>query len=188
MTSPSYIEKAVTAASGADLSTLSGQALHYAGVRARLRAGGARAPRLAPVTAVQTIPSPPPSVTPEFPDVPAPLNVEKLPDYHTAADRIIAEVADKHGLTVPEVKSDRRAATIIDARYEAFYRLAKETPLSLPQIGRKFGGFDHTTVLHGIRKHEQRTAAGTTKRNWYNARVNPKPATREPIWGVGGWR
>lgn len=160
----------------------------YAAIRRRLRFGGAVAePRPRDVVERRLVPWPLPRPMPEArPRVEAPAPrppsaVDTLPEFHTIADRIIAEVADKHGLTVHEVKSTRRKAQIIDARYEAFHRVSKETPMSLPQIGRKFGGYDHTTVLHGIRTHEARLNGSTRK--WHNP---TKP--REPVWGVGGWR
>ena len=37
----------------------------------------------------------------------------------------------------------------------AMYLAKKLTPRSYPEIGRKFGGRDHTTVLHGVRKIEE---------------------------------
>lgn len=39
------------------------------------------------------------------------------------------------------------------------YLARRLTPLSLPEIGRRFGGRDHTTVLHGVRAVETRLAA-----------------------------
>jgi len=68
---------------------------------------------------------------------------------------IADQVAQKHGVTVLEMRSVRRAAHLVDARYEAFWRCYRETDKSLPQIGAAFGGRDHTTVMHGIRKHEK---------------------------------
>lgn len=69
--------------------------------------------------------------------------------------QIVIEVATKHGFTVNEMVSHRRARPLVIARHEAMWRCFKETPCSLPQIGRLFDR-DHTTVLHAIRKHEQR--------------------------------
>lgn len=70
--------------------------------------------------------------------------------------RICEEVAEKHGLTVVELRSARRSKYVVRARHEAFWRCRQETTASLPQIGRHLGGKDHTTVLHGIRMHEKR--------------------------------
>lgn len=70
--------------------------------------------------------------------------------------QIVLEVAAQHGVSLPEITGHQRAYNIVRARHEAFYRLKTETQLSLPQIGRKMGGRDHTTVLHGVRKHKER--------------------------------
>lgn len=71
----------------------------------------------------------------------------------TLAKQIVRQVAQKHGVSVKDVYSVRRDRPSVAARHEAMYRLREETTLSLPQIGRLLGGRDHTTVLHGIRKH-----------------------------------
>lgn len=69
---------------------------------------------------------------------------------------IAREVAAKHAVTLIDLVSDRRDQRIVRARHEAFYRCRHETTMSLPQIGKRFGNRDHTTVLHGIKKHEER--------------------------------
>lgn len=54
--------------------------------------------------------------------------------------------------TLNDMKSDRRTKAVVYPRQIAMY-LAKElTTRSLPDIGRRFGGKDHTTVLHAVRK------------------------------------
>lgn len=73
---------------------------------------------------------------------------------------IIRQCAEKHGLTLGEICSHRRESRIVKGRQEAMWRLSKETPLSLPEIARRLGGFDHTTALHAIRKHQSRIDAG----------------------------
>jgi chromosomal replication initiator protein len=78
----------------------------------------------------------------------------RVPTGQLAA--IIAEVAHKHRISVIEIKSRRHEHRIVLARHEAFWRCRNETFFSLPQIGRAFGGFDHTTVLNGCRQHEKR--------------------------------
>ena len=70
--------------------------------------------------------------------------------------QIARQVAAKHGVSVTDLLSARRDRPVAVARHEAFYRCRHETTLSLPEIGRRFGGRDHTTVLHGVRMHEQR--------------------------------
>jgi hypothetical protein len=67
--------------------------------------------------------------------------------------RIVREVATKHQLTVPEMLAHRRHRALVKARQECCYRLYKETTMSLPEIGRRLGYFDHTTILHSVRRH-----------------------------------
>ena len=53
-----------------------------------------------------------------------------------------------------ELLSNRRTRTIVKPRQVAMYLSKVMTPRSLPEIGRRFGGRDHTTVLHAVRKIE----------------------------------
>lgn len=69
---------------------------------------------------------------------------------------IADEVCAKHNLSFEQMCSDQRRKDIVAARFETFYRLSTETSMSLPQIGRRIGGKDHTTVLHGIRQYKAR--------------------------------
>lgn len=53
-----------------------------------------------------------------------------------------------------ELLTNRRTRTIVKPRQVAMYLAKIMTPRSLPEIGRRFGGRDHTTVLHAVRKIE----------------------------------
>jgi hypothetical protein len=58
----------------------------------------------------------------------------------------------KYGISLGDMLSERRTWNIVRPRQIAMY-LAKElTGKSLPELGRRFGDRDHTTILHGIRK------------------------------------
>lgn len=70
--------------------------------------------------------------------------------------RILNEVCKKYGLSRVEIFARRRTPKIVWPRQELMYRLYKETRMSLPDIGRRCGGFDHTTVLHACRSHAKR--------------------------------
>ena len=59
------------------------------------------------------------------------------------------------GMTAAEFLADRRKADVVRARQVAMYLTKKYTSLSLPQIGKRFAGRDHTTVLHAVRKMER---------------------------------
>ena len=73
----------------------------------------------------------------------------------TPAQIIIREVAIKHGVTTADMRGISRKVKFVRARQEAVYEVKKRLNLSLPLIGRVMGNKDHTTVLHGIRKHAQ---------------------------------
>lgn len=60
-----------------------------------------------------------------------------------------------------EIRSQRRTREIVFARQFIMYWAARQTILSLPAIGQRIGGRDHTTILHGIRTYpEKRKAQG----------------------------
>lgn len=67
----------------------------------------------------------------------------------------IQRVVSRH-FNVPkaDLLSARRTQTIVRPRQIAMYLAKTMTPRSLPEIGRRFGGRDHTTVLHAVRKIE----------------------------------
>jgi len=68
----------------------------------------------------------------------------------------IQRVAAKHyNVTREDLVSARRTRTIVRPRQIAMYLAKMLTPRSLPEIGRHFGGRDHTTVLHAVRKIEE---------------------------------
>lgn len=70
--------------------------------------------------------------------------------------RIMAEVSTKHGISVADIKSPRRAAPIVLARQEYFYRARYETMKSYPEISRFCGGRDHTSGIWAVRQYEAR--------------------------------
>jgi chromosomal replication initiator protein len=62
------------------------------------------------------------------------------------------EVADRFGLSLTELCSDRRSQNIVYPRQVAMYLSRELTDSSLPKIGKEFGGRDHTTVIHATSK------------------------------------
>src|SRR3546814_20197811 len=52
------------------------------------------------------------------------------------------------------MRSERRARAVVRPRQIAMYLAKKMTPRSLPEIGRIFGGRDHSTVIHAVRTIE----------------------------------
>ena len=61
-------------------------------------------------------------------------------------------VGAKYHVKIGELKSRRRSKTLVHPRQIAMYLSKVMTPRSLPEIGSNFGGRDHTTVLHAVRK------------------------------------
>ena len=81
---------------------------------------------------------------------------EKVQSTRSPSLRTIAMLAARHfALTLDELKSDSRRQAIVMARGVAMLLARQRTDKSLEQIGRFFGGRDHTTVMHGCRKTEQ---------------------------------
>lgn len=67
---------------------------------------------------------------------------------------VIKATASYYGLALDEMLADRRTHDIMVPRQVAMYLSRKLTLKSFPQIGHQFGGKDHSTILHGIRKIE----------------------------------
>ena len=63
-------------------------------------------------------------------------------------------VATHYNVSRADLLSSRRTATVVLPRQIAMYLSKSLTLRSLPEIGRRFGGRDHTTVLHAVRKIE----------------------------------
>ena len=73
-------------------------------------------------------------------------------DRKVTIDEIQRQVAEYYNLRLAELLSARRARNIARPRQVAMYLSKQHTSRSLPEIGRKFGGRDHTTVMHAVRK------------------------------------
>ena len=69
-------------------------------------------------------------------------------------DDIQRKVADYYNLRLSDLLSARRSRAIARPRQIAMYLSKILTTRSLPEIGRKFGGRDHTTVIHAVKKVE----------------------------------
>ena len=100
-------------------------------------------------------PAPTPPVKEPEPD---PVWVpERVPRFifvkATSMAGVVAEVANKYGISRGELLGHSRRGHLIRPRFEAYYRCYRELGKSLPQIGAYFER-DHTTILHGIRRME----------------------------------
>ncbi|MGK2872158.1 MAG: chromosomal replication initiator protein DnaA [Alphaproteobacteria bacterium] len=70
-------------------------------------------------------------------------------------DEIQRKAAEYFNIRLADMLSARRARTVARPRQVAMYLAKQLTARSLPEIGRKFGGRDHTTVIHAVRRIEQ---------------------------------
>ena len=76
-------------------------------------------------------------------------------DRKATIDDIQKKVCEYYNVRVSEMHSPKRARSIARPRQVAMFLCKMLTPLSLPEIGRKFGGRDHTTVMHAVKKIEE---------------------------------
>jgi chromosomal replication initiator protein len=74
----------------------------------------------------------------------------ELPEV--SVERIQETVIDRFGISMQELVGDRRSQSIVYPRQVAMYLCRELTDSSLPKIGKKFGGRDHTTVIHATSK------------------------------------
>ncbi|HXV56826.1 MAG TPA: chromosomal replication initiator protein DnaA [Gaiellaceae bacterium] len=69
-----------------------------------------------------------------------------------SVEQIQETVIERFGLSMQELTGDRRSQSIVYPRQVAMYLCRELTDSSLPKIGKKFGGRDHTTVIHATSK------------------------------------
>ena len=82
--------------------------------------------------------------------------MRKSNNYVPTAAMIISEVSRYFGLEESVVKGPSRNREAVNARQAAMYLVRRMTNLSTPDIGREFGGRDHTTVLHSLEQIEKK--------------------------------
>ena len=79
----------------------------------------------------------------------------RVSERKVTIDEIIRKVADHYNLRMSDLLSARRARQVARPRQVAMYLAKTLTSRSLPDIGRRFGGRDHTTVIHAVRRIEE---------------------------------
>jgi len=94
-----------------------------------------------------------------------PLNLEvakqllhdllKVNERKVSVEDIQKKVAEYFNIRFNDMISVRRSRVVARPRQVAMYLSKNYTPKSLPEIGRKFGGRDHTTVMHAIKKVQE---------------------------------
>ena len=76
-------------------------------------------------------------------------------DRRVTIEDIQKRVAEHFNIRLADMHSPRRARAVARPRQVAMYLAKQLTSRSLPEIGRKFGGRDHTTVMHAVRKIDE---------------------------------
>ncbi len=76
-------------------------------------------------------------------------------DRRVTIEEIQKQVANHFNIRISDMHSARRARSVARPRQVAMYLAKQLTARSLPEIGRKFGGRDHTTVMHAVKKVEE---------------------------------
>lgn len=79
---------------------------------------------------------------------------------------IILQVCRVSGFSYLDIISQRRHGPLVLARQFAMWRAKNETTRSYPDIGRRFGGRDHSTGIHAVKKIDRLLAAGLIPPHW----------------------
>ena len=82
-------------------------------------------------------------------------DILRASDRKVTIDEIIRKVSDHYNLRMTDLLSPRRARSVARPRQVAMFLAKSLTSKSLPEIGRRFGGRDHTTVIHAVKKIEE---------------------------------
>jgi chromosomal replication initiator protein len=84
-------------------------------------------------------------------------------------DAVIKAVADYYSVKVSDLRSERKHKVIALPRQVAMYLIRSMTRCSLPDIGLRFGGRDHTTVMYAVKKIEKKVREDVSLRNTVDA-------------------
>ena len=88
--------------------------------------------------------------------------MKKNANLAPTAAMIIAETSRYFGIDEQVIKGSARSREVVNARQAAMYLVRRMTALSTPDIGREFGGRDHTTVLHSLDQIEKKMKSDPT--------------------------
>ncbi len=83
------------------------------------------------------------------------VDILRASDRKVTIEEIQRKVAEHYNVRFSDMIGPKRVRTIARPRQVAMYLAKQKTTRSLPEIGRRFGGRDHTTIMHGIRKIEE---------------------------------
>jgi chromosomal replication initiator protein len=79
-------------------------------------------------------------------------DIPETPSTRITIDLILSAVAESTGVSVTEIVGDKRSRPVVESRHLVMYLARELTDASLPKIGDRLGGRDHTTVLHAVDK------------------------------------
>lgn len=82
-------------------------------------------------------------------------DILRASDRKLTIEEIQRKVAEHYNIRLSDMIGPKRLRNIARPRQVAMYLAKQLTPRSLPEIGRRFGGRDHTTIIHGVRKIEE---------------------------------
>jgi chromosomal replication initiator protein len=82
-------------------------------------------------------------------------DVLKASERKITVEEIQRQVADYYNIRMSDIIGPKRLRTYARPRQVAMYLAKQLTSRSLPEIGRRFGGRDHTTIMHGVRRIEE---------------------------------
>ncbi|MCL5965785.1 MAG: chromosomal replication initiator protein DnaA [Deltaproteobacteria bacterium] len=80
-------------------------------------------------------------------------------------ESIVKAVADQFGVKVSDLRSNRKHKVVAVPRQVAMYLMRHLTNASFPEIGQRFGGRDHSTVMYAVKKIEQKIKDDVSLRN-----------------------
>ena len=82
-------------------------------------------------------------------------DILKANNKRVSVEEIQKKVSEYFNIRLSDMVSVRRSRVVARPRQVAMYLSKTCTPKSLPEIGRLFGGRDHTTVIHAVKKIEK---------------------------------
>jgi chromosomal replication initiator protein len=82
-------------------------------------------------------------------------DILRASDRKLTVEEIQRKVAEHYNIRLSDMIGPKRLRNIARPRQVAMYLAKHLTSRSLPEIGRRFGGRDHTTIMHGVRKIEE---------------------------------
>ncbi|QBF29797.1 chromosomal replication initiator protein DnaA [Thalassococcus sp. S3] len=82
-------------------------------------------------------------------------DVLRMSERKITVEEIQRQVSDYYNIRMSDIIGPKRLRTFARPRQVAMYLCKQLTSRSLPEIGRRFGGRDHTTVMHGVKRIEE---------------------------------